>query len=188
MKKYFFTLTVLFTALTGKSDFVSVSKELVTIPDAKFLSYLKDKIPDAFVGDKMDVNSKSVKTLTRINVINKKVVSFSGIERFTELEEFNCTYNLAASLDLSKNTKLKYLVCWENRLTRLDLSGNPELLELNCGDNAIVALNISQNRALKHLYCEYNKLSSLDLVNNRELTALYCHHNQLTVLNLSRNT
>lgn len=187
MKKYLFALIILFTVQTGKCNADSPGSELVPIPDAKFLSYLKEKIPDAFVGDKMDINSESVKTLTRINVINKKIVSFAGIEYFTGLEEFNCTYNLAASLDLSKNTRLKYLVCWENRLTRLDLSGNTELLELNCGDNSITVLNISQNKALKHLYCEYNQLSSLDLTNNRELTTLYCQHNRLTKLDLSHN-
>ncbi len=188
MKKYFLALVILFGVQTGKCNVDSLGTVLVTIPDARFLGYLKEKIPEAFTGDKMDINSEAVKTLTRINVINKKIVSFAGIEYFTGLEEFNCTYNLAASLDLSRNTRLKYLVCWENRLTRLDLSGNPELLELNCGDNNITTLNISQNKVLKHLYCEYNRLSALDLAYNRELVTLYCQHNSLTRLDLSQNT
>lgn len=169
-----------------RSKFKSV--QLVKIPDPKFLAYLKEKIPGAFTGDEMNINSDEVATLTRINVINKKVINFEGIGYFTNLEEFNCTYNLAATLDLSKNTKLKYLVCWENRLTALDLSKNTTLAILNCGDNKIISLNISKNAHLRELYCEYNQLPALNLSNNPELSILYCPANKLTALDLSKNT
>lgn len=159
----------------------------VEIPDPKFLTYLKEKIPTAFEGDRMDTASEEVKALSRINVINKKIIDFSGIEYFIALEEFNCTYNLAERLNLSKNKKLKSLVCWENRLTALDLSENPELMILNCGDNQISTLNISKNQQLKELYCEYNQQKSLDISNNPELEVLYCAENQLTTLDISRN-
>jgi len=165
----------------------SQNAELVKIPDVKFLAYLKEKIPGAFVGDEMNIKSDEVATLTRINVINKKVINFEGIQYFSALEEFNCTYNLAPTLDLSKNTKLKYLVCWENRLTALDLSKNTELLVLNCGDNKIASLNISKNTKLRELYCEYNQLPALNLSPNKELTTLYCPNNKITSLDLSKN-
>jgi hypothetical protein len=163
------------------------SADLVKIPDVKFLAYLKEKIPGAFVGDEMNINSDEVATLTRINVINKKVINFEGIQYFTALEEFNCTYNLAPTLDLSKNTKLRYLVCWENRLTALDLSKNTELVVLNCGDNKITSLNISKNTKLRELYCEYNQLPALNLSPNKELSVLYCPNNKITALDLSKN-
>lgn len=166
---------------------VSAQSKYVKIPDAKFVAYLKEKIPTAFKGDRMDINSEEVKTLSRINVINKKIIDFTGIEYFVALEEFNCTYNLAETLDLSKNKKLKSFVCWENRLTALDVSGNPELMILNCGDNQISSLNISKNQKLKELYCEYNDLKNLDISNNPELEVMYCAENQLTSLDLSKN-
>lgn len=166
---------------------LSAQSQYVKIPDAKFRSYLKEKIPTAFKGDRMDINSGEVKNLSRINVINKKIIDFTGIEYFVALEEFNCTYNLAETLDLSKNKKLKSFVCWENRLTELDLSGNPELMILNCGDNKISSLNISKNNELKELYCEYNQLKRLDISNNPELEVMYCAANQLTSLDLSNN-
>ena len=181
-------LLVTFFAAGAASRSKTKGVELVKIPDPKFLAYLKEKIPGAFVGDEMNINSDEVATLTRINVINKKVINFGGIGYFTALEEFNCTYNLAATLDLSKNTKLKYFVCWENRLTSLDLSKNTELAILNCGDNKITSLNISKNTHLKELYCEYNQLPTLDLSNNRELSILYCPANKLTAIDLSKNS
>lgn len=182
----FFTVTLCPASVFGWKQ--SKSTELVKIPDPKFLTYLKEKIPGAFTGDEMDINSDHVATLTRINVINKKVINFEGIGYFKNLEEFNCTYNLAAKLDLSKNKKLRLLVCWENRLTDLDLSENTELVLLNCGDNKITSLNISKNTQLRELYCEYNQLPVLDLSNNKELRTLYCPANKLTSLNLSKNT
>ncbi|NVN19047.1 hypothetical protein GUA46_11905 [Muricauda sp. HICW] len=166
---------------------VTAQSKYVKIPDAKFVSYLKEKIPTAFKGDRMDINSEEVKTLSRINVINKKITDFTGIEYFVALEEFNCTYNLAETLDLSKNKKLKSFVCWENRLTSLDVSGNPELMILNCGDNQISSLNISKNQKLKELYCEYNDLKDLDISNNPDLEVMYCAANQLISLDLSQN-
>lgn len=160
----------------------------VEIPDEKFVAYLKEKIPAAFSGNKMNTRSAEVLRLNRINVLNRKITDFTGIEYFENLEEFNCTYNLAARLDLSKNKKLKYLVCWENRLTELDLSGNPELLVLNCGDNQITRLNVSKNRRLKQLHCEHNALPELDLSANPDLETLYLNSNKLRKIDLSRNT
>lgn len=180
-------LLVLLLIIPAVSKAQNTKTEWVEIPDAKFVAYLKGKIPGAFSDNKMNIHSYEVKTLTRINVINKKIVNFSGIEYFTNLEEFNCTYNLATELNLSKNTRLKYLVCWENRLTSLDLSGNPELLELNCGDNKITKLNVTQNKLLKHLYAEYNKLEKLDVSKNLNLEILNIVNNKITDLDLTQN-
>lgn len=162
-------------------------KNWVKIPDPKFLGYLQQKIPEAFKGDKMDANSPAVAQLTRINVINLKVNSFEGIGYFKGLEEFNCTYNLAETLDLSQNTKLKYLVCWENRLTSLDVSSNTALRILNCGDNQITSLTLGNKPELRELYCEYNKIGSLDMEQSPNLEAFYAVSNQLKNIDLSQN-
>lgn len=160
----------------------------VEIPDEKFLAYLKEKIPAAFSGNKMNTRSAEVLRLNRINVLNRKITDFKGIEYFENLEEFNCTYNLAETLDLSKNKKLKYLVCWENRLTALDLSGNPALLLVNCGDNQITRLNVSGSPLLRQLHCEHNALPELDLAANTQLETLYLNSNRISKIDLSRNT
>lgn len=165
----------------------TATENWVAIPDEKFFTYLKEKIPEAFSGNRMNANSPWVKNLNRINVKNLKIVNFKGLEHFENLEEFNCTYNLAEVLDLSQNNKLKYLVCWENKLKRLDLSGNPELLVLNCGDNKLTDLNISANRRLKSLHCDYNNITSLDLSNNEYLETLYINNNRISKIDISRN-
>lgn len=165
----------------------SQRNSMVQIEDSIFRQYLKKKIPEAFEGSLMNINSKSVKSLTRINVINKKIKSFNGIEYFTALEEFDCTYNLAEFLDLSKNKELRYLNCWENKLKGLNISKNKKLTFLNCGDNQITLLNTSENKNLQVLRCEYNNIKHLDLTNNRHLTVLNIANNQIGTLNIQKN-
>ncbi|MEJ4087710.1 hypothetical protein [Galbibacter orientalis] len=119
--------------------------------------------------------------------MNKKIKSFKGIEYFTALEEFDCTYNLAESLDLSKNKALKYLNCWENRLKHLNISNNKKLTYLNCGDNQITFLNTSKNKRLKVLRCEYNTIKQLDITNNEQLNILNIANNEIKTLNFKNN-
>ena len=94
--------------------------------------------------------------------------SMEGIERFTRLEVFDCTYSYG--------------------LRGLDLSGNGNLVSVSCKDCwNLSSLNVSQCGALRKLNCDGCSLPWLDVTRNPVLERLSCRGNGLSMINLSRN-
>ncbi len=118
---------------------------------------------------------------------SEMVASLAGIEYFTGLILFNCSYNLLTELNISGCSELYGLYCYMNQLTLLDISGNADLVILDCSSNRLTELDMSKNTALAYLSCFFNQLSSLDISKNSALLHLYCQGNALALLNVSEN-
>ena len=143
-----------------------------------------------------------VKNIKSLDLSTLGISNLSGIEYFTALTSFDCSYNQLTTLDLSKNIALTSLrgnnnqlialdisknialvtLCFScNKLTTLDLSKNTALTRLWCDSNNLIALDVSKNTALNYLDCDFNNLTTLDISKNI-LTNLDCEYNQLTTL------
>ena len=144
-------------------------------PDAYFRKYIKEQCGTAI---------DQVYELHFEDPYTKKIKSLKGIEYFTGLEQFDCSYMELDSLDLSKNVKLEYLSCSGCGLKSLNLSKNKELEELFCENNPLGKLDLSNNPALRRLFCLSCKLTSLDLSNNKKLEHLNCIDNTIKTLKL----
>lgn len=186
-------LTLFTTLVVWPSSAVPVS--VVDIPDANFKTYL---IGNSSINTNNDsqISLDEANSFTgTINVINKQIADFTGLETFVNITGLQCSYNNAplnvtkninltdlrcygnelSTLDLSKNTALDFLDCHSNDLTNLDFSNNPVLRSIDCKDNQLISLDLSQNPKLTYLNSSKNILTSLNLANgnNTKLTTLY---------------
>ena len=152
---------------------------------------------------------QDVAGITELNVSDNSIRSVEGLEHFTGLTHFDCSYNRLTALNVSKNKALETLRCGGNNLTNLTLNGVSALKELWCAHNALTALDLSENTLLESLICwnnqitaldltpltnlqeadvSYMKLTALDVSKNTQLTFLECGKNAIKTLDISKNT
>ncbi len=108
---------------------------------------------------------------------SEKLTSLAGIEYFTGLILFDCSYNRLTELDVSGFASLYELYCFENRLTSLDVSDCTSLNKLICHANRLTSLDVSDFVGLIDLSCSSNQLSSLDISVCTALTRFNCAGN-----------
>ena len=174
-------LRVLLIFLAG-----SLAAQTTSIPDANFEQALIDLGYDTGVPDGVVITS-SIDTITRLSLINKNISDMTGIEDFTALTYFNCSFNNPVTyLDFSKNIHLEVLTCSIlKQLVSINITKNIALTELNCRSNPLLtSINLSQNTSLITLDIAENGLQEIDVSNNPMLNLFYCHVNKLTCLNM----
>ncbi len=182
-KKTFF----LFGLLAGTLGFVKAQN--VNIPDANFKNALLNHFPRIDTNNDGEIQVSEAGAFAGfIEVSDRNIADFTGIQAFVNITALQCSNNQLTSLDVSKNTALTYLGCSHNQLTSLDVSKNTGLTLLECFSNQLTGLDVSKNTALKTLYCYNNQLTSLDVSKNMALISLYCNNNQLTSLDVTQNT
>ena len=181
---------VMVVGLLPTAAFAAGSVEIneTTFPDAKFRSFVKEKLDKNNDGI---LNAMEIAAVKMIEANNMGIKSLEGVGFFTALETLKCWDNELTGLDLSKNTKLTSLSCSENELTALDVSKNTELTRLYCRSNRLAALDVTQNKNLEELDCEsdsllsYMKLTKLDVSQNKALKKLNCYGVKMKELNVS---
>ena len=118
------------------------------------------------------------------------IVSLTGLEYFTNLRYFNCTYNAITSIDISALIHLEELWCGDNSISYLDFAGLPSLKKIFCAgantnDEALTGIDLSGLVNLEELDCNSNFLTSLDLSGLTSLKTLNCTGNSFTSLSLA---
>ncbi|NNK87775.1 MAG: T9SS type A sorting domain-containing protein [Flavobacteriaceae bacterium] len=157
------------------------------VPDDNFEQALIDWGFDSYPLDDY-VPTANIAGVTYLDVQFYGITDLTGIEDFSALEVFVCSFNNLTSLDLSQNLALTYLECGTNQISSLNLSQNAALRTLDCQENPLSNFDVSQNLLLEFLNCSNSGLTSLDVSQNTALTSLSCYYNQLPSLNLSQNT
>lgn len=156
----------------------------VLMDDIKFMQYCYSEFDVNSDGKVSMIEAAAVR---KIDVSGKSIMSFKGIEYFTNLTSFNCTGCKLVELDVKNMVKLEELYCAANELTNLNVSKNVNLKYLNCHSCGFTTLDVSKNVELIDLYCPYNNLTTLDVSKNVKLTELSCNDNNLTALDVSKN-
>ena len=105
----------------------------VSIPDTNFEQALIDSGYD----DALDtyVDFLSVLDITQLDLSNRSISDFSGLEYFTNLEDLNLGGNGISQIPLVNFTKLSTLNLSGNSFNQLDLSLNSQLGSLNISGN-----------------------------------------------------
>ena len=181
MKKIFFLLTALLTAMTAWAD-VEINE--TNFPDENFRAWLLSQE----YGKDGKLTNEEIANIGKIDVSYMNIQSLKGIEYFTELDALWCFRCQLTSLDVSNNTALGELHCYGNQLKTLDVSRNTALVWLSCHDNKLTTLDVSKNSAITELCCGQNPMTSLDVSGCTALVCLDCSGSQLKTLDVSRNT
>jgi len=154
------------------------------VPDDNFEAYLEaNGMGNGTLNDDY-VTTANINLITFLDVSNKNISDLTGIEEFTALEQFGCSFNQITYLDVSANDNLYELYAPSNPLTSIDISGAISLTKLVLYDNNLSSIDVSNNTALAEIYCQNNNLISLDISSNPNLTYLWCTNNQLMSLDL----
>jgi uncharacterized repeat protein (TIGR01451 family) len=172
MKKILLIASVVFNSLT-------LSAQMVYIPDPIFRSYLYSAVPNAMVGDSLNTMDPQVAGVTQMGVCCDVIASLEGVQYFINLNILDCGSNQLTSLPSPLPSTLQHLYCYSNFLTSLP-SLPAGLLELDCGYNPLGSLPALPGNLTK-LTCEENQLTSLPLLPST-LTELICINNQITSL------
>ncbi len=133
------------------------------------------------------VTTSNINGITNLNVSNKNITDFTGIEDFIALTSLNCGSNNLTELALTTNTNLTTLTCSNNQLTSLDISQLSSLNYLDCNFNQLTNIDVSQNTQLTVLACRANQLTNIDVSNNNLLQYFSCRDNLLIDLDVSNN-
>lgn len=142
------------------------------VPDANFRTALLalGAALDAVPGDNyIEINNATV----ALDLSNKGIANFTGINSFTSLVQLDVAYNINPVTGTG--------------LTALDISGLTNLIMLECQENNLTTLNLSTNTKLTQIWCHKNALTSLTLPISPNLWGVWCYENQLTTLNLNSN-
>ena len=105
----------------------------VSIPDANFEQALIDSGYDDILDTYVDF--LSVLDITQLDLSNRSISDFSGLEYFTNLEDLNLSGNSISEIPLVNYTKLTTLNLSGNSFNQLDLSNNSQLSSLNISGN-----------------------------------------------------
>lgn len=110
--------------------------QTTAIPDANFEQKLISLGYDTRSPDGV-VLTNNTNAVTYLAVNSSNISDLTGIEDFTALETFHCTYNQITSLDVTQNTALTSLVCFNNQLQCLNLKNgnNTSIFQFLFGQN-----------------------------------------------------
>jgi uncharacterized repeat protein (TIGR01451 family) len=164
---------------------VAARAQYVTIPDAKFSTYLNTIIPTAMSGNQMDTTKTAVKNLHRLSIEALGIADLTGAQYFRALITLDCgngysvsTPNTLTSLPALATT-LDTLICGNNKIT--SLPALPNILQyLACYGNQLTGLPALSD-SLTWLDCNTNKITSIPTL-PLNLFYLDCGTNQLTSL------
>lgn len=117
---------------------------------------------------------------------NQNIESTKGIEKLTDLETLNLSYNKLTSIDFSENEVLRKVILKNNQLTSV-VKNTVSLQEFNVYNNNLSEINVSDNVNLGFLDASSNNLTSIDVSSNTNLETLYLNSNDISDIDLSNN-
>ena len=157
------------------------------VPDSCFRSYLSSIIPDAFIGDSLNLTHEDVVTLRIIDHPNSCIESLAGIEYFPGLTTLNVPHNQIYDLPVPKLNYLDTFIVNDNYLeiipelpwtTYIDYSYNlarniPDFFNQYVGN-----LNVHSNQIYDCLKGS-NRFADGSLVNNIRIWRTCCVYHDL---------
>ena len=113
------------------------------IPDQNFEQALIDAGYDTTIDTYID--DSSMLGVTQLDLSNRQITDFTGLEEFVNLTDLNLSGNAVTSVPLVNLNKLTTLNLSNTGLTELDLSQNSNITSLNLsGNSALSCVKVSQ--------------------------------------------
>jgi hypothetical protein len=136
--------------ITGLFQFNVVGNRVQTyqqnkthIPDQNFEQALIDGGYDTTIDTYID--DSSMLGVTQLDLSNRQITDFTGLEEFVNLIDLNLSGNIVTSVPLVNLNKLTTLNLSNTGLTELDLSQNSNITSLNLsGNSALSCVKVSQ--------------------------------------------
>ena len=154
------TITSLFQFDVTGSQEQNYQPNKTSIPDQNFEQGLIDSgFDDALDGY---VDDATIQTVSNLDLSNRQISDFSGLEEFINLTDLNLSGNTVSSVLLYNFKELISLDLSNTGLTELDLSQNDGLTTLDLSNNSFTQLDLSQN----------NNLVTLNLTGNPNLSCV----------------
>jgi Leucine-rich repeat (LRR) protein len=177
----------LLTLTLALLSFVSYT-QTTSIPDSNFEQALITLGIDSDATVNGQVLTADISGVTSLNISNKIIADLTGIEDFTSLQTFNCSFNSFSTLMLPSGNNLLELVCQGPNITNIDaISTHTALTKIDIKYGNVTSLNVDAHVNLEYLDIYDNSIGTLNLLNNSALTFLDCYRNGLTNLDLSGN-
>nr|WP_294937558.1 T9SS type A sorting domain-containing protein [uncultured Flavobacterium sp.] len=192
MKKFYFLVLAL-------GLFNGVSAQNINFPDVNFKSKLLQASPSNQIAKdmagnwfKIDANNDAqiqvsealaVKYLNVNNIGNSDpnlyITNLEGLDFFSNLEHFDCTFNRIVSYDFSSLVHLIYLSVTQNpTLNSVNVDGLVNLVNLQCmGSSALSSLDLSSCRSLSTFSCSGSGLQYVNLKNGANETSMNFNSN-----------
>jgi hypothetical protein len=149
--------------------------QIINFPDQAFKNALVSN-PLVNTNNDTEISIQEAAAFSgELNVSSSSIYNLTGLEYFTSLVSFNCSWNCITSLNFAQNTNLTKIDCSFQSscgavnppVFNLDFSNNLILNYLNCGGNNISNINLSNNLLLDTL-----ELGQINLLNNIDLSNL----------------
>ncbi|MBN8641887.1 MAG: T9SS type A sorting domain-containing protein [Flavobacteriales bacterium] len=205
-------ILLLLLFITGLSN-----AQNIVFPDANFKAKLLEASPTNYVAMgtsgymKIDTNNdgeiqqSEALVIISLNVGGSGISDLTGLQFFTNLTYFGCTYNQITNLDVTSLVNLQQLYChYNNSLVTINASGlanletfefymNPQLTTIdasNCSSltqfhfngGILSSVNVSGCTSISEISLENHNLTTLNVSGLTNLVYLYCNGNELTNL------
>ena len=141
-----------------------------------------------------NLTDDELNTITNLSCSGKskteeeKIVSVKGLEKLTNLNSIDLSYNNISSIDVKQYSELTEILMYYNNLTELDVTNNLKLKTLSVYNNEIENIDLSKNTELTYLSLSNNNISNLDITKNTKLNYLSLSGNKLNNIDLSQNS
>lgn len=132
------------------------------------------------------LSNSELSRISNLDCSNQAIKSVKGIEKLTNLEILDLSYNELTSIDFSKNEFLKIVTLKDNELTNV-VKNTVNLRKFNVYNNKLNEINVSDNVNLELLDASSNKLTSIDVSSNTNLETLNLSSNDISDIDLSNN-
>lgn len=132
------------------------------------------------------LSNSELSRISNLDCSNQTIKSVKGIEKLTDLEILDLSYNELTSIDFSKNEFLKIVTLKNNELTNV-VKNTVSLRKFNVYNNKLNEINVSDNVNLELLDASSNKLTSIDVSSNTNLETLNLNSNDISDIDLSNN-
>ncbi|MCF6308203.1 MAG: T9SS type A sorting domain-containing protein [Flavobacteriaceae bacterium] len=174
-------LLLLITLFIG----VTVSAQIVDIPDANFKSHLLNYSPTIDTNGDGEIQYTEAEVITQLWALGLGISDLTGIEAFVNIELLNASGNSLTTLDLTNNLALERLELSGNDLTSIDVTNSLALEKLFLKGNDLTSIDVANNLALEWLILTENNLTSIDVANNLALRTL--SKTDLTSIDVTNN-
>ena len=160
----------------------TIKAQMVTIPDANFVTWLQANLPSAMSGNQMNITNASVINRKVIDISSQNILNISGIQYFTSLEKLNCRSNNISSFSIVPTT-LDSLICGQGSFGT-NLSGLPSTLKyLDCSFGGIGNLGALPS-SLEFLDVSNNNINTVSVLPNNLKYFMFNYNNNLANPNI----
>ena len=186
--------------------------QVVNIPDSNFKYKLINHNPIIDINQDGEIQLSEAKAYNGSMNISYDtsdpdyIEDVTGLEAFTNLEEFVASYQNIQTIDVSENFALKLFNASGNdfihlsftnhpmleaiqvnfgQLKSLDVSGAPNLINLMAQGNNLTLIDLSHNPILEGINLDNNPILAYDFSQNASLRFVNCRNNSISQLDLS---